>query len=235
MESPVSSPQLQVLYEDNHLIAINKPNNLLVQSDTTGDKALEQLVKEYIQEKYQKPGEAFLGVVHRIDRPVSGVVLFARTSKALERLNKIFSEREVKKIYWAIVKNKPEKEQAVLEHYIFRNQQQNKSYAYPKEVKDSRLARLAYHLLASSDRYHLLEIDLETGRHHQIRCQLAHIGCPIRGDLKYGYDRSNPGGGINLHSRALRFVHPVKNTTIEILAGPPDEPLWNAFRKITGQ
>jgi 23S rRNA pseudouridine1911/1915/1917 synthase len=224
--------KLEVLYEDNHLIAVNKGSSLLVQADDTGDTPLEEMVKQYIKEKYHKPGEAYLGVVHRIDRPVSGVVLFARTSKALERLNKLFSEREVKKTYWAIVKNKPDPLEATLEHYILRNQKTNKSAAYVKEVQGSKLARLSYKLLASSERYYLLEIDLETGRHHQIRCQLAHIGCPIKGDLKYGFDRSNPGGGISLHSRSLSFKHPVKGDPLMFLADPPHDPLWDAFLKM---
>jgi 23S rRNA pseudouridine1911/1915/1917 synthase len=226
------SESLDVLYEDNHLIAINKNSSQLVQPDNTGDTPLEDLVRNYIKEKYNKPGEVFLGVAHRIDRPVSGVVLFARTSKALERLNKLFSGREVKKIYWAVVKNKPPRDSDTLEHFILRNTKQNKSYAYIKEVPESKFARLSYKIIASSERYFLLEIDLETGRHHQIRCQLAHIGCPIKGDLKYGFDRSNPGGGISLHSRCVRFIHPVKNAIVEIYANPPKEPLWNAFLKM---
>jgi 23S rRNA pseudouridine1911/1915/1917 synthase len=224
--------KLEVLYEDNHLIAVNKGSSLLVQADDTGDTPLEELVKQYIKEKYNKPGEAYLGVVHRIDRPVSGVVLFARTSKALERLNKMFSEREVKKTYWAIVKKKPDPLEATLEHYILRNQKTNKSAAYVKEVQGSRLARLSYKLVASSERYYLLEIDLETGRHHQIRCQLAHIGCPIKGDLKYGFDRSNPGGGISLHSRSLSFKHPVKGDPLVFIADPPHDQLWDTFLKL---
>lgn len=222
---------MEILYEDNHIIAVNKTNSDIVQVDKTGDISLEDKVKAYIKEKYNKPGEVFLGVTHRIDRPVSGVVLFARTSKALTRLNEMFQKKEVKKIYWAIVKQKPPKISDSLTHYILRDQQKNKSYAFDKEKKDTKLASLTYTLIASAENYHLLEIDLHTGRHHQIRCQLAKIGCPIKGDLKYGFPRSNPDGGISLHSRKIEFIHPVSKKAVIILAEPPQDALWNYFSK----
>lgn len=230
-----SSLSMQILYEDNHIIAVNKSIAEIVQVDKTGDKALEDTLKEYIKEKYQKPGEVFLGVVHRIDRPVSGVVLFARTSKALTRLNAMFQEKTVEKIYWAIVKEKPPKTEDTLVHYLVRNTKSNKSYCYDKEVKDSKQAILHYRWLASSDLYHLLEIRLETGRHHQIRSQLATIGCPIKGDLKYGFARSNKDGGICLHSRKVRFMHPVRNEELIIEAPLPEDNLWKAFKDILGK
>ncbi len=221
---------LEILFEDNHILAINKPNNRLVQKDITGDTALVDDVKRYIKEKYQKPGNVFLGVVHRLDRPVSGVLLFARTSKALSRLNKMFRDGDVQKTYWAIIKNKPPEKNGILRNYLVKNQKQNKSYCFTEEVKNSKLAILEYHWLASSERYHLLEIDLKTGRHHQIRTQLTHIGCPVKGDLKYGYPRSNPDGGISLHSRKLHFIHPVSKENIVLIADCPDsEKLWSCF------
>jgi 23S rRNA pseudouridine1911/1915/1917 synthase len=226
---------MDILFEDNHIIAVNKHVAEIVQADKTGDQSLEQLIKVYIREKYEKPGEAFLGVVHRIDRPVSGVVLFARTTKALTRLNVMFQEKSVEKIYWAIVKEKPPKAEDTLTHYLVRNTKSNKSYCYKKEVEGSKLAILHYKLLASSDLYHLLEINLETGRHHQIRSQMATIGCSIKGDLKYGFPRSNKDGGISLHSRKVTFVHPVRNEKITIEAPPPDDSLWKAFSKILGE
>ncbi|MCX7986946.1 MAG: RluA family pseudouridine synthase [Bacteroidales bacterium] len=225
---------LEVLYEDNHFIAINKRCGELVQSDKTGDEPLEEKVKQYIRNKYDKSGNVFLGVTHRIDRPVSGVVLFARTSKALSRINNLFQEKKVKKTYLAIVQQCPPDKAATLEHYIRRNEQKNKSYVFATEVKNSRKAILHYKLLSQSDRYYLLEIDLETGRHHQIRCQLAAIGCPIRGDLKYGYPRSNENGGIDLHSYKIAFIHPVTHLPIEITAPVPDDKLWNFFAKNVG-
>jgi len=227
-------PELEILYEDNHLIAVNKSNSDLVQPDPTGDMSLEERVKQYIAEKYNKKGPAFLGVVHRLDRPVTGVVLFARTSKALERMNRLFAGREVKKIYWAIVKNAPPEKSGILEHYITRNSAQNKAYAHDKEVPGSKVARLHYNLIAASDRYYLLEINLETGRHHQIRCQLSKIGCSVKGDLKYGAERSNPGGGISLHARSVEFIHPVKKTPVKIVATPSGDPLWNVFLQQLG-
>ena len=221
---------MEVLFEDNHIIAVNKRNNELVQGDKTGDVSLDKLLKEYIRDKYNKPGNVFLGVTHRIDRPVSGIVLFARTSKALARINKSFSEGLVKKTYWAIVKEKPSVNSGALEHYLIRNEKQNKSYCSDTFTKDSKKAILEYKVVASSDNYHLLEIDLKTGRHHQIRAQLAHIGCPIKGDLKYGFPRSNEDGGISLHARRIEFEHPVKKELICIDATPDiQDSLWNYF------
>jgi len=220
---------MEIIYEDNHLIAVNKAIGEIVQPDKTGDKALEQLVKDYIKKKYNKPGDAFLGVVHRIDRPVSGIILFARTSKALERMNAMFQEKEVKKSYWAIVKNHPPKDEDTLIHYLVRNSEKNKTYAFNKEGKESKQAILTYKVIASADHYHLLEVDLQTGRHHQIRCQLSAIGCPIKGDLKYGFDRSNYDGGISLHARSVSFVHPVSDTSLLLIADPPVDKLWDYF------
>lgn len=219
----------QVLYEDNHILVANKPNNMLVQADTTGDVALEDLAKQYIKIKYNKPGAVFLNAVHRIDRPVSGVVVFARTSKALTRLNEQFRSKEIKKTYWAIVKNRPKVESATLEDYIRRDAKKNKSFVCQKDAKDAKLARLSYTLIASSENYHLLEIDLHTGRHHQIRCQLSHMGCPIKGDLKYGAERSNKDGGISLHARSVEFIHPVTKESIKITAPVPEDNLWKAL------
>ena len=195
----------------------------------TGDVALEDLAKQYIKVKYNKPGAVFLNAVHRIDRPVSGVVVFARTSKALARLNEQFRSKEIKKTYWAIVKNRPEIEAATLENYIRRDAKKNKSFVCQKDSKDAKLARLSYKLIASSENYNLLEIDLHTGRHHQIRCQLAHIGCPIKGDLKYGAERSNKDGGISLHARSVEFIHPVTKEPIKITAPVPEDNLWKAL------
>ncbi|HRW62463.1 MAG TPA: RNA pseudouridine synthase [Bacteroidales bacterium] len=223
---------MEILYEDNHIIAINKTNSDIVQVDKTGDLSLEEKIKSYIKEKYNKPGDVFLGVVHRIDRPVSGAVVFARTSKALTRLNDMFKNKDVQKTYWAIVKEKPKKELATLNHYIVRDQQKNKSFAFDNEVKNSKLASLSYKLVAKGENYYLLEIDLHTGRHHQIRCQLAKIGCPIKGDLKYGFPRSNPDGGISLHSRKIEFIHPVKKEKVIIIAKTPKDALWDYFSSI---
>lgn len=207
---------------------INKRVGDIVQGDKTGDKPLSEVVKEYIKDKYNKPGEVFLGVVHRLDRPTSGIVIFARTSKALSRLNEMFSNRETQKTYWAIVKNKPEKTADTLVHYLKRNEKNNTSKAHLKEVSDSKIARLDYKIIQELDSYFALEIDLHTGRHHQIRAQLAAIGCPIKGDLKYGFDRSNPDGGIHLHARKLIFIHPVSKENIEIIAPTPKNSVWNA-------
>jgi len=220
---------MEILFEDNHLIAVNKLASDIVQADKTGDLSLEEKVKSYIKEKYKKEGDAFLGVVHRIDRPVSGLVLFARTSKSLSRLNEMFQNKEIKKTYWAIVKNLPSQKSETLVHYLTRDSSKNKAYAFDKEVKDSKKASLSYKVLFSSDNYHLLEIDLHTGRHHQIRCQLAKIGCPIKGDLKYGFPRSNDDGGISLHSRSMEFAHPVKKDIVTITAIPPKDKLWDFF------
>lgn len=223
--------QADILYEDNHIIAVNKKPSQIVQEDKTGDKPLIEFVKDYIKEKYNKPGEVFLGVVHRIDRPVSGVVVFARTSKAQARLNEMLKTREIKKKYLAIVKNRPPKDSDNIKNYILRNTKQNKSYIYQKEVKDSQSAELNYKLLGSSDNYHLLEIDLITGRHHQIRAQLSSIGCPIKGDLKYGSPRSNEDASICLHSYTMVFIHPIKKEQLIITAPPPQNSLWNYFTK----
>ena len=220
---------MDILFEDNHIIAINKTGSDIVQVDKTGDEPLDEKVKQYLKVKYKKPGDVFLGVVHRLDRPVSGVVLFARNSKSLERLNQMFQTREIEKTYWAIVKNKPEKTEDTLIHYILRNTKKNKSYAHKTEVKDSKKAVLSYKLISESDNFFLLEIALETRRHHQIRCQLEAIGCSIKGDLKYGYSRSNPDGGISLHARSISFIHPVSKEKICITAPPPKETLWNYF------
>ena len=222
---------MDILFEDNHLIIINKNCGEVVQSDSSGDISLEQMVKDYLKKKYNKPGDVFLGVVHRIDRPVSGIVIFARTTKAQLRLNRMFQEKQIRKTYWAVVKELPPSETGSLTHYIIRNTKVNRSYAYLEEQHGSKKAVLHYRHIASSDRYHLLEIDLETGRHHQIRCQLAAIGCPIRGDLKYGYPRSNPNGGISLHARQIRVQHPVKDEEINLIASLPDDPFWKFFDK----
>lgn len=224
---------LEVLYEDNHIIAINKPVNMLVQPDTTGDASLEELVKHYIKEKYNKQGDVFLGVPHRLDRPVSGVILFARTSKALTRLNEMFKTKQIKKIYWAIVKNQPQPEAALLRHFIVRNTKTNKSSAYAKEIPNSKEAQLDYRTIARSNNYSMLEVNLHTGRHHQIRCQLAAIGSPIKGDLKYGFARSNDGGGISLHARSVEFMHPVTKEPVRIEAPvPQSDNLWKAMEQL---
>ena len=208
---------------------VNKRPGDIVQGDKTGDTPLSEVVKSYIADKYNKPGAVYLGVVHRLDRPTSGIVVFARTSKALPRLNKLFAEKEAKKTYWAVVKNAPPKEQDSLIHYLKRNPKQNKSYAHEKEVNDSKMAILDYKILKKLDNYYLLEIDLHTGRHHQIRSQLSAIGCAIKGDLKYGFDRSNKDGSIHLHSRKLTILHPVQKEMMTFVAPPPSEdPVWNA-------
>ncbi|UNY97941.1 RluA family pseudouridine synthase [Zhouia spongiae] len=219
---------LQVLYEDNHLIVINKRAGDIVQGDKTGDTPLSEVVKEYIKDKYKKPGNVYLGVVHRLDRPTTGIVLFAKTSKALPRLNKIFATKEAKKIYWALVKDYPSKKQDTLVHWMVRNPKQNKSYAHKNEVPDSKKAVLHYTVIKELNNYSLLEIELETGRHHQIRSQLSSIGYPIKGDLKYGFNRSNPDAGIHLHARKLSFIHPVKKELLEIVAPLPNDSLWSA-------
>ena len=220
---------IQVLYEDNHLIIINKRVGDIVQGDKTGDKPLSEIVKEYIKEKYQKPGEVYLGVVHRLDRPTSGIVVFARTSKALTRMNELFSNRETQKTYWAVVKNKPANSKDTLTHFIKRNEKNNTSKANLKEVPESKLAILDYNVIAALNNYYMVEINLHTGRHHQIRAQLAAINCPIKGDLKYGFDRSNPDGGIHLHARKLDFIHPVTRKNLKIVASTPNDSLWNAI------
>ena len=223
---------LDILCEDNHIIIINKESSELVQGDHTGDESLDIRIKRYLKKKYNKPGNVFLGVVHRIDRPVSGIVVFARTSKALSRLNKKFKERELKKVYWAIVQELPQEEEATLNHYILRNQKQNKSYSYDHERPGTKKASLTYKLAGRSKKYFFLQIELHTGRHHQIRSQLSKIGCPIKGDLKYGAKRSNPDGSICLHARELVFDHPVSKNEIQIVADTPSGSLWNEFKLI---
>ena len=220
---------MTVVYEDNHIIVVNKTASEIVQADKTGDMPLSETVKQYLKEKYQKPGNVFLGVTHRLDRPVSGLVVFAKTSKALTRLNEMFRTSEVKKTYWAVVKNAPKEPEGELVHFLVRNEKQNKSYAYDKEVPKSKKAILDYRLIGRSENYYLLEVDLKTGRHHQIRCQLAKMGCPIKGDLKYGSPRSNPDGSICLHDRRIRFVHPVSKELIELEAPLPEGNLWKGF------
>ncbi len=221
---------LQVLHEDNHIIIVNKRVGDIVQGDKTGDKPLNEVVKAYLKEKHNKPGNVYLGVVHRLDRPTSGIVLFSKTSKALPRLNKLFQQKDAKKTYWAVVKNRPPKDQDILVHYLKRNPKQNKSFAHKNEVPDSKKAILEYRILKELDNYFLLEVDLKTGRHHQIRSQLSAIGCPIKGDLKYGFDRSNKDAGIHLHARKLEFIHPVKKEPIIVFAEVPDESLWQACK-----
>lgn len=220
---------MQVVYEDNHLVIVNKNCSEIVQGDKTGDKPLSETVKEYIKEKYAKPGNVFLGVVHRLDRPVSGLVIFARTSKALSRLSEMFRNGDIHKTYWAIVKNTPPAMEGELVNWLTRNERQNKSYAYDREVPRSKKAILDYKVIGHSERYTLLEINLKTGRHHQIRCQLAKMGCPIKGDLKYGFPRSNPDGGISLLSRRVSFIHPVSKKEIDVEAPLPDDNLWKSF------
>lgn len=223
---------MEILYEDNHIIVVNKTCSEIVQGDKTGDKPLSEMVQEYIKEKYAKPGNVFIGVTHRLDRPVSGLVVFAKTSKALSRLNEMFRTHNLTKRYWAIVKNMPPKEEELLTNYLVRNERMNKTFVYDKQVKEGKLSKLSYKVIAKSENYYLLEIDLMTGRHHQIRAQLAHIGCPIKGDLKYGFDRSNKDGGISLHARNVKFIHPVSQKEIDIVAPVPDDTLWKAFEQL---
>ncbi len=222
---------LQVLYEDNHIIAVNKRAGDIVQGDKTGDKPLSEIVKDYLKDKYNKPGNVFLGVVHRLDRPTTGIVVFARTSKALPRLNKLFLEKEVKKTYWAIVKNPVENQDDTLIHWLKKNPKNNKSTAFEKEIENSKKAILHYKLIKKLDNYSLLEINLETGRHHQIRTQLSKIGLPIKGDLKYGFGRSNNDASISLHSRQIEFLHPVKKEMTVVTAPLPNDTIWNACLK----
>ena len=220
---------MNVVYEDNHIIIVNKASGEIVQGDKTGDIPLSETVKQYIKEKYQKPGNVFLGVVHRLDRPVSGLVVFAKTSKALSRLNDMFRTGDVHKTYWTIVKRGDIAPEATLTDWLTRNERQNKSYAHPREVPGSKKAVLSYKVRSVSDNYMLLEVHLMTGRHHQIRCQLANMGCPIKGDLKYGSPRSNPDGSISLMSRRVEFVHPVSKETIVAEAPVPNDRLWQAL------
>lgn len=225
------SPTIEVLYEDNHVIVVNKKPSDIVQGDKTGDVTLPDLIKEYLKEKYDKPGNVFCGVVHRLDRPTSGVVVFAKTSKALSRLNEQFRVKETNKIYWAVVENKPQKNTDRLENYLRKNEKQNKSYVVNQDGKDVKKAVLNYKLLCSSDKYHLLEVTLETGRHHQIRAQLSHIGCIIKGDVKYGAKRSNTDGSIHLHARQLTFNHPTTKEEITIVAPVTNDSLWQWFEQ----
>ena len=220
---------MTVLYEDNHVIIVNKAPGEIVQGDKTGDKPLSDIVKEYLRVKYNKPGNVFCGVIHRLDRPTSGVLVFAKTSKALSRLNELFREDKVAKTYWAIVKNRPPKEKDTLTHYLIKNEKTNKSAAYDTEKPRTKKAVLHYRLIAASENYYMLEIGLETGRHHQVRVQLAKIGCPIKGDLKYGANRSNPDGSISLHARSISFIHPVSKERVSITAPVPEDSLWKAF------
>jgi 23S rRNA pseudouridine1911/1915/1917 synthase len=224
---------LQLLYEDNHIIAVNKRVGELVQGDCSGDPCLADAVKQYIREKYGKTGNVFLGVVHRLDRPTSGVVLFARTGKALKRLNALFRKKQVQKVYWGIVGNPPPKRADTLIHYLTRDTTRNKSYPRTAPVAGAKEARLSYRWILDTERYHLLEIELHTGRHHQIRAQLAAIGCPIKGDLKYGFPRSNPEGGIHLHAREVRFDHPVQKKPLRIIADPPADPVWGSVLRMS--
>jgi 23S rRNA pseudouridine1911/1915/1917 synthase len=220
-----------ILFEDNHLLVLNKHAGDIVQGDITGTEPLLEKAKAYIKVRYNKPGNVFLGLPHRLDQPVSGAVIFSRTSKALARLNQMLQNREIRKIYWAVVKNRPPDDEALLVHYMSRNRQKNKSYAFPSYRKNAQKAELKYRWLASGDNYHLLEIELLTGRHHQIRSQLSVIGCPVKGDLKYGAPRPNTDASIHLHARKLKFDHPVSNETLQIIAPVPEDALWKFFEK----
>lgn len=222
---------MTVLYEDNHIVIVNKTVSEIVQGDKTGDTPLSETLKTWLKEKYNKPGNVFVGVTHRLDRPVSGIVVFAKTSKALTRLNEMFRTGACRKLYWAIVRNRPPETEGTLIHYLTRNEKQNKSYASDTPLSDGKKAELFYRLLAESEHYYLLEIDLKTGRHHQIRCQLAKIGCPIKGDLKYGAARSNPDGGISLHARSISFIHPVSGKPVQVTAPVPEDKLWKTFEQ----
>lgn len=222
---------MEILYEDNHIIIVNKAPGEIVQGDKTGDKPLVEMLKDFVRERDHKPGNVFMGVVHRLDRPVSGVVVFAKTSKALSRLNAMFASGDVHKTYWAITRNKPAEPEALLTHWIRSVERNNKSYASETPVKDAKEARLAYKLIASSERYHLLEVRLMTGRKHQIRVQMSSIGCPVKGDLKYGDKRSNPDGSISLHARRINFIHPVSGKEIDVTAPVPQDTLWKALEQ----
>ena len=219
----------EILFEDNHLLIINKKPSQIIQGDKTGDKPVSEQLKDFIKERDHKPGNVFLGVVHRIDRPVSGIVIFAKTGKALTRLNNMLKNGEIHKTYWAVVKNKPYPEKGCLINFLRRDEQKNKAFAYDHPVANTQKAELTYELIGQSDQYFLLQVQLITGRHHQIRAQLAKIGCPVKGDLKYGFDRSNPDGSIHLHARSVEFIHPVKHEMIKVVADPPSETLWNFF------
>jgi 23S rRNA pseudouridine1911/1915/1917 synthase len=225
----------QIAYEDNHIIVINKLPSEITQGDKTGDLPLSEKLKNFIKHRDNKPGNVFMGVIHRLDRPVSGLVIFAKTSKGLSRFNELFREKDIQKTYWAVVKNKPPKAEDHLTHYLLKNEKTNKSKAFDKPVKDALKAELAYKLLASSDNYHLLEIKLFTGRHHQIRSQLAAIGCPIKGDIKYGFDRTNKDASIHLHSWKVEFMHPIRDENLVITAKPlSDDPIWAYFSGSVG-
>ncbi len=219
----------EILFEDNHLLIINKKPSQIIQGDKTGDKPVSEQLKDFIKERDHKPGNVFLGVVHRIDRPVSGIVIFAKTGKALTRLNNMLKKGEIHKTYWVVVKNKPYPEKGRLINFLRRDEQKNKAFAYDHPVANTQKAELTYELIGQSDQYFLLQVQLITGRHHQIRAQLAKIGCPVKGDLKYGFDRSNPDGSIHLHARSVEFMHPVKHEMIKVIADPPSETLWNFF------
>jgi 23S rRNA pseudouridine1911/1915/1917 synthase len=221
--------KIEVLYEDNHIIAVNKPSGALAQGDKTGDRPLVEYVKDYIKKKYNKPGDVFLGIPHRIDRPTSGILLFARTSKALARLNEMFQKKEINKTYWAVVKNMPAEEEGVLDHYLLKNQQKNKSVAKLAPFGKALLSTLHYKVIAVSTTYYLLEIDPKTGRHHQIRVQLSSIGCPIKGDIKYGFPRPNEDKSIHLHARKIEFIHPVSKDLVSFSAPVPDDAVWKAL------
>jgi 23S rRNA pseudouridine1911/1915/1917 synthase len=228
----MSFPAERILFEDNHLLIVNKLPGELVQKDQEGTIGLEDVLKQYLKIKYNKPGEVFLGVAHRLDRPTSGIVIFARTSKALVRLNEDFKNRTIKKIYWAVIKNKPLKTSNHLVHYLLRDSKNNLTKTFDKEITHSQRAELKYELIGSSDNYHLLEVELLTGRHHQIRAQLSKIGSPIKGDIKYGFDRTNKDGSIHLHARKVILKHPVKKEELSITAHPPVDPVWNYFAKL---
>ena len=225
-------PDQRILLEDNHLLIVNKLPSEIVQGDKTGDEPLSETLKQFLKVKYNKPGNVFVGVVHRLDRPVSGAVVFAKTSKALTRLNNMVKERTIKKTYWAVVKEPPPDDSGILKHFLVRNPKKNKSFAYKKPVENSKEALLSYKMIAASKDYYLLEIDLHTGRHHQIRAQLSAIGCPIKGDLKYGFARSNPDGSISLHARRLEFIHPVNKKPVIVTAPPPKDALWDYFSQL---
>lgn len=240
MENSTSTSLIQdfgkrVLFEDNHLIVVNKRPGEIVQGDKTGDEPIGETIKKYLKEKYEKPGNVFLGTVHRIDRPVSGIVIFAKTGKALERMNELLREKKLQKTYWAVVKNKPRENEGIVEGYLKKNEAKNKSFVLRNEQQGALHSVLEYKLIASSDNYYMLEINPVTGRHHQIRALLSHIGCPIKGDLKYGSERSNKDGSIHLHARAVKFIHPVSKQEISISCPAPDESLWNFFSGMVSQ
>ncbi|NQX92088.1 MAG: RluA family pseudouridine synthase [Flavobacteriales bacterium] len=232
----MSNPDnVQVLYEDNHIIAVNKRSSDIVQSDKSGDQTLCETVRQYIKVKYNKPGKTFCGTIHRLDRPVSGVILYARTTKGLNRIVNQFKYREVQKTYWAVTRNKPPKEEDTIINYLGKNAKQNKSYASPFPGEGKKEAELSYKLIGKTDNYYFIEIMPKTGRHHQIRATMASLGCPIKGDIKYGAKRSNDNASIHLHARKLEFTHPTKKEPITIVAPPPNDPIWNACLQISGE